>query len=37
MHIIESVEESDARSNKLIDDLLEKNELQGKMNRNIRT
>jgi hypothetical protein len=37
MHIIESVEKSDLRTKKLIDDLYEKDELQGKMNQNIRT
>jgi hypothetical protein len=37
IHIIESIERGDTRSNKLIDELLEKDELQGKINRNIRT
>jgi hypothetical protein len=37
LHIIESVELSDIRTNKLIDDLYEKDELQGKINRYLRT
>jgi CTP-dependent riboflavin kinase len=37
MNIIKSVEESDERTKKLINELSEKDELQGKMNRNLRT